>query len=340
MRRGRPLFLRLRRVFGGRRGEDTCPHDLPAHTLAAVFNRAGYLTMRTCKDENSYMAANAEFAVRRDRTMREGNDERGSAWHAEQVLDFLNDRETAGDDDPFLIDLGFSHPHDPREGREKLLIQIKCVLDPLDELGAAENTHVLFTSDHGIAVGRHGLVGKQSLYEHCWRVPFLAAGPDIPAGTRAPGFVYLLDVLPTLCDLAGIEPPETVEGMSFAPVLRGERQKIRDVLYGVYSGEFKLGLRAVRRGDRKLIKYDSGDGLVRETQLFNLAENPDELLLSHHVAAVERLTKNDPGRDQRDLAEDPAFAEVRAGLEELLRDKVKRHDDPYTLWDQAKNGDL
>ena len=89
--------------------------------MAAVFNKAGYDTMRTCKNGNSYEAANAKFTIRKDATKRGGTHESGSAWHAEQVLDYLDERERTGDEDPFLIYYGFSHPHDPRWAKEELL---------------------------------------------------------------------------------------------------------------------------------------------------------------------------------------------------------------------------
>ena len=88
--------------------------------MAAVFNRAGYDTMRTCKKGNSYEEANAKFTVRHDSSKRGGTDETGSAWHAKQVLDYLNDREATEDHDPFLIYFGFSHPHDTRDGKPEL----------------------------------------------------------------------------------------------------------------------------------------------------------------------------------------------------------------------------
>ena len=101
------------------------PADLAENTMAAVFNRAGYKTMRTCKHGNSYEAANALFTVRHDATKRGGTDETGSAWHAEQVLDYLNEREARRDTDPFLIYFGFSHPHDTRDGKPELLAKIR-----------------------------------------------------------------------------------------------------------------------------------------------------------------------------------------------------------------------
>ncbi|MDA1265607.1 MAG: sulfatase-like hydrolase/transferase [Planctomycetota bacterium] len=404
---GRTVWHLPRNGIKGVQHNPLCPEDLPEHTLAAVFNRAGYDTMRTCKKGNSYAAANAQFTVVRDATMRKASAEEGSAWHAQQVLDYLAEREASGDEDPFFIYLGFSHPHDPRWASEELLahygavneldtlnpnpdapplpanwlpahpfhdgqpglrdevnvqgvkqrrdpatirneigrqlacsenidIQIGRVLAKLDATGELASTYVIYSADHGMAIGRHGLQGKQNLYEHTWRVPLIVKGPGIAAGTRAQGNVYLLDLLATFCDLSGVEAPATNEGSSFAPVLRGERETIRDVLYGVYAGGTKPGMRCVRKGDWKLIKYDALDGRVRETQLFNLAENPSEFLPQHYVAPVVALTGVAPTREQTDLAEDPRYAVKLAEMEALLLSEMLRLDDPYRLWDQEE----
>jgi len=388
------------------------PADLASFTMAAVFNRAGYDTMRTCKKGNSYEAANAKFTVRRDATKRGGTDETGSAWHAQQVLDYLNGREARNDSDPFLIYFGFSHPHDTRDGKPELLkkygavnhadrnllppanpkapplpinylpahpfhhghpnlrdevavkgvwerrdgitirnelgrefacsenidFQIGRVLKKLKVMGELENTFIFYTADHGMAIGRHGLQGKQNLYQHTWRVPFIVKGPGINAGSRVRGNIYLLDVLATLCDLAGLETPKTNEGTSFRPVLEGEKETVRDVLYGVYCGGTKPGMRSVRKGDWKLIKYDVLEGKVRETQLFNLAKNPNELLEQHHDPKVIELTGNKPAETQVNLADDPRYAEKLKEMETLLLAEQRRLDDPYLLWNQPQDG--
>ncbi|TWU45452.1 Arylsulfatase [Novipirellula aureliae] len=385
-----------------------CPPDIVQNTLAAVFNRAGYSTMRTCKKGNSYDAANKQFTVRHDAVKRGGTDESGSAWHAEQVLNYLNDRETTKDNKPFLIYYGFSHPHDTRDGTPELLakygavnhkdkttlppenpkqpplppnylpehpfshghpklrdetrvsgvwtrrdprtirneigrynacsenidIQIGRVLEKLDAMGELENTYIIYTSDHGMAVGRHGLQGKQNLYEHTWRVPLVIKGPGIKPGTRATGNVYLLDTLATLCDLAGIPTPDSNEGISWKPVVEGKKTVVRDCLYGVYNGGTKPGMRSVKKGDWKLIEYDVLDGKVREKQLFNLAENPHEFLPQHHDPATIALTGVTPQPNQTNLASDPHYAEKLAEMEALLLSEMQRLDDPYRLWHQ------
>ena len=377
------------------------PVDLPSKTMAAVFNRGGYATMRTCKRGNSYDAANKQFTVLREASKRGPTPETGSPWHAEQVLEYLGQRESSKDSKPFLIFFGFSHPHDPRNGPEHLLKkygavnhkdreqpppandrqpplpvnylsehpffhghpklrdevnvsgvwkrrdertirneigrqfacshwiddQIGRVLDRLKSMGELDNTIVFYTSDHGMAIGRHGLQGKQNLYEHTWRVPLIVRGPGIKAGQRVPGNVYLLDVLPTMCELSGVAAPDTIEGRSFASVLHGEQRIVRETLYGAYCGGTKPGMRCVRRGDWKLIQYDAMDGDVRETQLFHLGENPHEFLPQHQREDAM----------ETDLAENPKFAPKRREMETLLLSEMRRLDDPYRMWNQPQD---
>lgn len=376
------------------------PEKLHLNTIGAVFNRAGYDTMRTCKRGNSYAAANKQFSIVKEKSSR-GGKEPASSWHADQVLDFLNQRVETKAEDPFLIYFGFSHPHDPRrapssylekygavddlnpddpinakspalpmnylsahpfhhgqpglrdeekvqgvmtrrdentirneKGREYACIenvdhQIGRVMEKLESMGELKNTYILFTSDHGIAIGRHGLMGKQNLYEHSWRVPYIVSGPNIQPGSAAPGNVYLLDTLATICDLAGVEVPKTNEGISFKPVLEGKQKQIRDTLYGCYCGGTKPGMRSVRQGDWKLIKYETLDGKVKETQLFNLKENPNELLAEHHAPKIVKFTGNQPSPNQTNLAEDPKYAEQRNKMEALLLAEMERLHDPY-----------
>ena len=389
-----------------------CPPNVEQQTIPAVFNRAGYATMRTCKQGNSYEAANQIFTVRHDATKRGGTPETGSAWHGDRVLEYLAERESMNDTKPFLIHFGCSHPHDERDGTPELLakygavnhtekstpppanprqpalppnylpahpfhhghpglrdevavsgvwerrdeqtirnelgrefacsenidIQIGRVLAKLEAMSELDNTYIIYTADHGMAIGRHGLQGKQNLYQHTWRVPFLVKGPGIQPGSRVEGNIYLLDALVTLCDLAGIAAPETSEGLSFKPVLTGEKSTVRDVLYGAYNGGTKPGMRSVKQGDWKLIKYDVMNGSVRETQLFNLKDNPHEFLVEHHDAKVIALTGSTPAKHQVNLATDPQHAAKLAEMEALLLAEMRRLHDPWRLWNQPDDG--
>jgi arylsulfatase A-like enzyme len=221
---------------------------------------------------------------------------------------------------------------------ENIDVQIGRVLKQLEDMGELDNTYIFYTADHGIAIGRHGLQGKQNLYEHSWRVPMIVKGPCIKSGSREQGNIYLLDVLSTLCDLAGIPTPESNEGLSFRSVLEGKQTTVRNVVYGVYCGGTKPGMRSVKRGDWKLIEYDVLDGQVREQQLFNLADNPHEFLKEHHDPAVIAVTGRQPLAHQVNLAGDPRYAEKLKEMQDLLLEKMRRLDDPWRLWYQPADG--
>lgn len=83
-------------------------------------------------------------------------------------------------------------------------------------------TWIFFTSDHGLAMGQHGLMGKQNQYDHSIRVPFMVVGPGVDAGRVIDEPIYLQDVRPTALALAGITTPEHVEFQNLLPLLRGE----------------------------------------------------------------------------------------------------------------------
>ena len=95
-------------------------------------------------------------------------------------------------------------------------------------------------------------------------------------------------------------------------------------------------MRSVLKGDWKLIKYDVLDGTVRETQLFNLAENPQEFLAEHSTEAITTRTEHSPKPNQIDLAESPDHAEKLAEMEALLLSEMERLEDPYRFWDQPQ----
>lgn len=144
------------------------------------------------------------------------------------------------------------------------------VLEALEESGHADNTIIVFAGDNGLAVGQHGLMGKQNMYEHSIRVPLVISGPGIPEGQRSDALCYLLDLFPTLCDLVDLPVPASVEGETLAPVLRGEQGATRESLFFAYM----QCQRAVRDDRWKLIEY-FGEA-DRVTQLFDLEADPWE----------------------------------------------------------------
>jgi hypothetical protein len=109
---------------------------------------------------------------------------------------------------------------------------------------------------------------------------------------------------------------------------------VRDVINGVYSGGTKPGIRSVKKGDWKLIKYDVMSGEIKKTQLFNLKDNPNELLIEHHDPKVIALTGNTPKTYQVNLADHPEYAAKRKEMEALLLAEMEALNDPYRFWDQ------
>ena len=148
--------------------------------------------------------------------------------------------------------------------------QIGRILDALEATGKADNTYIFFSADHGLAVGHHGLMGKQNLFEHSVRVPFLVVGPGVPKGKRTDAAVYLQDVMPTSLELAGVEKPDHVQFASVMPLVNGTTDKSAyDALYGAYLSV----QRSVTIGNDKLILYPK----IKKVLLFDLATDPNEM---------------------------------------------------------------
>ena len=112
-------------------------------------------------------------------------------------------------------------------------------------------------------------MGKQNMYEHSIGVPFIIAGPGIPKDCRTRAQIYLRDMYPTTCELAGIPIPKTVEAKSFVPVLRGEKKQIHPEIYGYFYNYQRM----VRTDRWKLIHYPH----LKRYQLFDLKNDPDEV---------------------------------------------------------------
>lgn len=282
--------------------------------------------------------------------------------HSAQVwADAAADRlaELGKQNDPFLLYVAFTSPHDPRQApqefldrypagkiaippnylplhpfdqgdhdvRDELLApfprtreavqlhrseyyahvtyldqQVGRILDALDQSGKAADTYVIFTADHGLAVGQHGLMGKQNLYEHSTRMPLMIAGPGIGKGLRVDELVYQHSVFPTTCELAGIPIPKTVEFPSLANGLRGSRTPGMDSVFCWYR-DFQ---RSVRTKDHKLIAYPQAG----KVQVFDLKRDPWEV---------------------HDVGGESAYAGVRKDLMERLKKHQKELDDPLVI---------
>lgn len=146
--------------------------------------------------------------------------------------------------------------------------QIGRILDALEATGTARNTIIVFAGDNGLALGQHGLLGKQNLYEHSVRVPLVISGPGVPAGKRKDALCYLLDLFPTLGELANLPVPDGLDGRSLVPVIRGKSTQVREHIFAAYREVQRM----VRDDRWKLIHYPKID----RWQLFDLRNDPWE----------------------------------------------------------------
>ncbi|MEZ5966790.1 MAG: sulfatase-like hydrolase/transferase [Planctomycetota bacterium] len=180
--------------------------------------------------------------------------------------------------------------------------QVGRILDALARSGRADETLVVFAADHGLALGSHGLLGKQSLYEHSMGAPVIVAGPGVSRSASRSGLAYLFDLPTTICAAVGAAAPAGSDGIDLGPLLRGEGPS-REVLFTLYAGE----QRALRDDRYKLLRLPSID----RTLLFDLQDDPDEL---------------------HDLSGDADHAEVLAAMAARLRAEQERWGDalPWT----------
>lgn len=175
--------------------------------------------------------------------------------------------------------------------------QIGRVLAALEKTGEAAATCVFFTSDHGLALGRHGLMGKQNPYEHSIRVPLIIRGPGFEKGGLVEAPVYLQDVMATSLALAGADTSD-VDFHDLRPPPGGPGIPARPIYFAYESSQ-----RAIRSGKDKLVWYRDGGAL----RLYDLAADPMET---------------------RDLAGEPDRGPRLAELAALLAAEAARFGDP------------
>jgi arylsulfatase A-like enzyme len=172
-------------------------------------------------------------------------------------------------------------PRDPEAVKKEIALyygmvseldqQVGRILDALKKNGLEENTLIVFAGDNGLAVGQHGLLGKQNLYEHSIRVPMIVKGPGVKQGQRSDAFVYLSDITPTVLDYLRVDIPSTVEAKSLLPIIAQDKKTVRSNMYNVY-GHWS---RSLKTSDGfKIILYNvNGESHI---QLFDLKKDPWE----------------------------------------------------------------
>jgi len=195
--------------------------------------------------------------------------------------------------------------------------QIGRILDALDRLGLAEQTLVVFTSDHGEALGDHYVTGKgPTNYDCIVRVPLLMRWPEggLPAGRVVRGLVEHVDVCATLLAAAGVPAYPGMKGMSLLPLARGETERGRpDVLIEFRDVLSGFSVKTIRSERYKYTR--SRRGGETEEALFDLEHDPDEF---------------------QNVASDPGYAaalqEQRSRLLDRLQDAEDDLPQPISAW--------
>ncbi len=148
--------------------------------------------------------------------------------------------------------------------------QIKRIIAALEKTGKKDNTYIFFTADHGLACGNHGLMGKQSMYDHSIRPPMIVIGPDIPKNQKSNTDVYLQDVMASALELAGAEKPGYVEFNSLIDLAKNKTLKGKyNAIYGCYTDAQRM----IRKDGYKLIVYPKAE----TTLLYDMKNDPLEL---------------------------------------------------------------
>jgi arylsulfatase A-like enzyme len=184
--------------------------------------------------------------------------------------------------------------------------QIGRLLDALDEVGRAEDTLVVLTSDHGYHLGEHGLWFKNFLYRESTRVPLILCDPRRPEthGRTSDALVTNTDVYPTVMELAGLPMPHEPEGVSLVPLLEGRAERVREAVFAQCHGGLSRDWegRSIRTDAWAYNEWNGGEA---GRELYDLAADPGE-----HVNLLA-------GGASHPAAEDLA-ARLRAGPEGAL----------------------
>jgi arylsulfatase A-like enzyme len=151
--------------------------------------------------------------------------------------------------------------------------QVGRILEALKHSPHAENTLVVYTADHGLAMGSHGLLGKQNIYEQSMKSPLLISGPGVPESTSSDAFTYVHDLYATLCNFAGVALPEGVDSKDLSSIIKGKEEAVRESVFL----PFQDNQRSVNDGKWKLHVYPK----INHMLLFDLENDPHEM---HNLA--------------------------------------------------------
>ena len=208
--------------------------------------------------------------------------------------------------------------------------QVGRILDAVEASTHSENTIVIYTADHGLAMGSHGLLGKQNVYEHSMRCPLIIAGPNIPSGKTTQKITYVHDCFATICRFAGCAVPESVDSVDLSPLWRGVDESVHD--FAVLP--FQDVQRAITDGRWKLHIYPK----VNHRLLFDLGADPHELnnLARQGNANEARLERALENWRQKFGDKDPLVSESPEPLEPEYDNAKRRKDKWQPAWIREK----
>jgi len=168
--------------------------------------------------------------------------------------------------------------------------EIGRVLDKLEKKHLSENTVVIFVADHGISLGSHGFSGKQTMYEEGIRTPLIIRHPGLKKNRRInSNMVSLMDFFPTICEVAGVDVPEDIEGKSLLRLYQGTGSPIRNEVFATFISEpHRWNVRAIRTTRYKYIKHLTTD----EVELFDLQCDPDEMTNLADTASHRKIQRS------------------------------------------------
>lgn len=192
--------------------------------------------------------------------------------------------------------------------------QVGKLLDKLDELNLSDNTIIVLWGDHGWKVGEYGSWCKHTNFELDTRVPLFISAPHYPKGLKTKSIAELVDIYPTLCELANLQIPENLEGTSLVPILKNPDAKVKEVAISQYPRGESLGY------DRKseIMGYTVFDGEYRFTR-WQSYENP-ELVYSRELYyhGNDRVA-------EKNLASEDDYAIKLKNMEELMDAELKKY---------------
>lgn len=215
-----------------------------------------------------------------------------------------------------------SHLHDYYSLVTAMDYDLGRLLDHLDQKKLSENTIIIFSSDHGLALGSHGLFGKQNIYEDGMKVPFFIAGPGIKPG-KTEALVYLHDILPTVADYGSGKLNDQHDGQSFRPIVEGQTKSQRSLLTLAYQNS----QRSIRDDRWKLMVFPQ----INRHQLFDLQNDPHETqdVAKENPEQVSRLMESlkhqlkKSGDKQSLTVKTPIKAEFKAPMNKKVAPRRK-----------------